>query len=96
MKALAYQPPSAIYRTMHGHHWGQLEATLADSYDRLGQLAGVMVAVQGGKPRKLDPYPRPEPLRHGTGTDTRTRGEALPIADVLAWAAESEGPPHGE
>lgn len=89
------RPNAALYRVLHGHNWSQTDALLANSFDRLGQLAGVIIAVNGGKARKLDPHPRPKPLTPGGATESRTRGEALPIADVLAWAAESEGTSDG-
>lgn len=34
-------------------------AALAAAFDRLGELIGTLVAVNGGTPPKLEPYPRP-------------------------------------
>lgn len=96
LKALAYNPTSATYRVLHGHTWSQREVLMADTFDRIGQLAGVMVALRGGKPRKLDGYPRPKPLTKSANTTSTARGDALPIKEVLAWAAEHERPDDGK
>ncbi|WP_409047047.1 hypothetical protein AB2L57_10655 [Microbacterium sp. HA-8] len=91
LRHLAWLPTSAVYRVTHGHSWGMTESMLAHLFDRLGWLGEVTAKSNGAKWRggHVQPFPRPKPLR-GEGPDTNTRGEALPLEDVLAWMTESE------
>ena len=84
--ALLHDHTSASYRVHHGHSWGLQESMHAHSIDRLGWLGEVIVRSQGGKFRgKLQPFPRPKALTPKGAENSTTRGDALPIDEVLAW-----------
>lgn len=61
---------------------------LAHLLDRLGWLGEVTARSNGAKWRGGHVKPFPRPGANGTTTPTQTRGEALPIEDVLAWMNE--------
>lgn len=86
---LARVPTSAVFFVLNGNAWGQSDYLLAAVFDRLGQLAATNVRIAGGKPRKLEPYPRPKPKNRATARNITP----MPVSEVLAWAAENEGAP---
>lgn len=65
------------------HGWGRAETLAADLIDRVAALSYITARANGGKPRKPEPYPRPQ-VNTSAPAVTATDIDDFPLADVVA------------
>ena len=87
-------PGSALYASVHGHHWTQTDALIADLIDAVqGNTYAVLVAGGAENLTPPEPFPRPEALMAPT-SDTRPAGAIGAPGDadsVEAWLTRLNG-----
>lgn len=57
---VAKQPPAKRADAMRMRDWSPLMEAMATQIDRLGDVVQAVIAAQGGKPPKIQPFPRPK------------------------------------
>jgi hypothetical protein len=64
--------------------WGPTESILADLVDRVAALMYITAKANGGKPRKPEPYKRPQVNTAPAPAVTATDIDAFPLGRVVA------------